>query len=266
MNRRRALVCLAPLLLVARAAWARDAEAKDRAAMTACLTGDYAKGVALLTELFVETKDPTYLFNQGRCYEQNRRYEDAIARFQEYLRAGRKLSSAEKADARKHIADCKGLLADQAVPQPLASEAPAAQPAVPAPAMAPAPVAEPVPAIIEQPPKRPDTGAGWRAAGVITAAVGGAALIVGAALNLKVNGMADDLEKTDRYSDAKEADRETYRTLGWVSYGMGAACLAAGAVLYVLGFRSPGSSSPSSVTLAPALAPSQAGAVLQGVF
>ena len=46
----------------------------------ACLSGDYTKGVAILSELFVDTKDPTYLFNQGRCFEQNRRYDDAIAR------------------------------------------------------------------------------------------------------------------------------------------------------------------------------------------
>jgi hypothetical protein len=32
----------------------------------ACLSGDYTKGVAILSELFVDTKDPTYLFNQGR--------------------------------------------------------------------------------------------------------------------------------------------------------------------------------------------------------
>ena len=70
----------------------------------ACLSGDYTKGVAILSELFVDTKDPTYLFNQGRCFEQNRRYEDAVARFEEYLRiAEGKLDAADRAAAEKHI-------------------------------------------------------------------------------------------------------------------------------------------------------------------
>jgi hypothetical protein len=37
-------------------------DAKEKAARTACLAGDYAKGVTLLSELFVETKDPNWIF------------------------------------------------------------------------------------------------------------------------------------------------------------------------------------------------------------
>jgi len=268
MNRRRCLLCLVPLLLLARVGWAGDAEAKDRAALTACLTGDYGKGVALLTELFVATKDPTYLYNQGRCYEQNRRYEDAIARFQEYLRAGRRLSRAEKADAQKHIADCKELLADQAPPQPVVSEPPPAlgAAAVPAPAVVLAPVSEPTPAFARQRAAQPSAGAGWRTAGIVTAAIGGAAVVAGVALNLKVNSMAEDLEKTDQYSDAKESDRKTYRALGWAGYGVGVACVATGAVLYLLGRRPLRADSPPPVALVPTFATGQAGAVLQGAF
>jgi tetratricopeptide (TPR) repeat protein len=103
-------------LLVAKTARAKDAdvEAKERAARTNCLSGDYAKGAAILSELFVATKDPAFIYNQGRCFEQNSRYEDAIARFQEYLRVGRRLSRAEKADAEKHIVGCQTLLAERA--------------------------------------------------------------------------------------------------------------------------------------------------------
>jgi hypothetical protein len=54
-------------------------QSQERAARKACLTGDYAKGVDILSDLFIELRDPTFLFNQGRCFEQNRRYEDAIA-------------------------------------------------------------------------------------------------------------------------------------------------------------------------------------------
>jgi hypothetical protein len=61
-------------------------EAKEKAARTACLAGDYAKGVTLLSELFVETKNPNWIFNSGRCFEQNARFQEAISRFQEYKR------------------------------------------------------------------------------------------------------------------------------------------------------------------------------------
>ena len=104
-----------------------------------------------------------------------------------------------------------------------------------------------------------------RVAGIVTAAVGGAGLVAGVILNLKVNSMSSELQKTDGYSDGKESDRKTYQTLGWVGYGMGAACVATGAVLYYLGQRS-GTTGSSSVAILPTLAPGQAGAILKGTF
>jgi hypothetical protein len=109
----RSLAACAAFILAARAAQAKDVDAQEREARTACLAGDYAKGVAILSKLFVSTKDPVFIYNQGRCFEQNHRYEDAVARFQEYLRVGRKLSKTEKAEAEKHVADCQDLLAKQ---------------------------------------------------------------------------------------------------------------------------------------------------------
>jgi tetratricopeptide (TPR) repeat protein len=111
------LVVVACLLLAVRAAQAREQArevgVKERAAKTACLAGDYAKGVAILSELYVSTNDPVHIFNQGRCFEQNHRYDDAVSRFREYLRVGRQISRSDKADAQKHISDCQDLLAKQ---------------------------------------------------------------------------------------------------------------------------------------------------------
>jgi hypothetical protein len=84
-------------------------------------------------------------------------------------------------------------------------------------------------------------------------------------INLKVNSIASDLKKIDGYSPSRESDRKTYETLGWVGYGVGAACVATGGVLYVLGTRSENHSSPP-VALVPAFAPNQAGAVVKGTF
>jgi hypothetical protein len=111
----------------------------------------------------------------------------------------------------------------------------------------------------------PESGAGLRTAGIITAAVGGAALVAGVVFNVKANGLASDIKKLDNYSGSKESDRSTYETLGWVGYGVGAACIAAGAVLYGLGLRA-GSASSSSVAFGPAVGPGQASMLVQGSF
>ena len=95
--------------------------------------------------------------------------------------------------------------------------------------------------------------------------VGGAALVAGVAFNLKVNSIASGYETRGGYTQSKESDRSTYETLGWVSYGVGGACAATGAVLYLLGRRSDSSAS-ASVAIVPSFAPGQAGAVLKGDF
>jgi hypothetical protein len=93
--------------LAARSHGANKRQTLDREARKACLSGDYAKGVAILAELFVETNDPVYLYNQGRCLQENVRYQEAVERFREYLSEARKLSAGDRANAERHIADCE---------------------------------------------------------------------------------------------------------------------------------------------------------------
>jgi hypothetical protein len=257
---RSLLIVLMPLLLASQTARAGSRESRERAARLACLSGDYAKGVAILSELFIDTKDANHIYNQARCLEQNMRHAEAIGRFQEFLRVGKNLSKDDQADAQKHIADCKGLIASQQ------------QPAAVAPVVAPPPavatvVAAAPPPMLQQTSPQPasESGAGLRTAGIITAAFGGAAVVTGIILNLKVNSMASDMQKTNGYTDTKDSDRKTYETLGWAGYGVGAACVAAGAVFYYLGARS-GAAGTASVALVPAFAPGQAGAIVKGVF
>ena len=221
------------------------------------MAGDYTLGVRLLSELFVSSKDPGFIYNQARCFEQNRRYEDAIGRFHEYLRAGKKLSAEEKTDAEKHIADCKELLA---------SEKPQVVPPPPVPASPPETeklsAAEKPSTTVHQ--TNPAAGSpGLRTGGIATASAGGAVLVAGIVFNLKSNSLAQDLKKTDGYTSGKESDRKTYATLAWLGYGVGAACVATGAILYLLGSRSDGD---GTVALLPLFAPGQAGAVVKGAF
>jgi hypothetical protein len=98
---------------------AGDGHAKERAARKACLAGDTAKGVALLAELFIDTRDATHIYNQARCFEQNHRYEDAISRYREFLKKSPRLSEKDRADVEKQIAECKGFLSPGAPITPI---------------------------------------------------------------------------------------------------------------------------------------------------
>ena len=187
----------------------------------------------------------------------------------------KKLSEEEKADTQKHIGDCQAqLVAQSGQPATVAPAVQAAPPVAPPTAAqvpaASAPAVAPVQVMGEQAgpsnsPAAVSQGAGLRTAGVITAAVGGAALVAGVILNLKVNSMASDFENLNGYTDSKESDRKTFETLGWVSYGVGAACVVTGSVLYILGLQS-GKQGSTSMALVPALGPGGAAAMLKGGF
>jgi len=224
--------------------------------------------VEILTDLFIDTGDLTYVFNQGRCFEQNRRYEDAIGRFREYLVKGAQLSDADRSDAEKHIAICQSYLGivepsqptSKLMPAPMAE--PLATPQPSATAGSPSSVAA-----LQQTAKASDDhgGSGLRIAGVVTAAIGGAALLSGVILNIKVNSMSSDLEKTDNYTRNSDSTRKDYKTLGWVSYGVGAVCVASGAALYYLGWRK-SQGSRVEVALLPSFMPGMTGDMLTGGF
>jgi hypothetical protein len=266
----RSLAILAvflPFMLSASAARAASKDAKERAAKKACLAGDTAKGVELLAGLYVDTNDPTFIFDQGRCFELAHRYEDALSRFREYLMKVVNPSDQDKADTDKHIAACQSYLAAQAaVAQP---PAPAEAAKVPTPLAAPvatqpAPAPPMVVSASQSIPAR-DSGSGLRTAGIITASVGGAALLAGVELNLKVNSMTSDLEQPNNYNRSTDSTRKDYKTMAWIGYSVGAACVASGAVLYYLGW-SRGHDSSATLALAPAVAPGTVGAVLAGGF
>ena len=81
--------------------------------------GNYQKGAEILVRLFIQTRDAAYLYNQGRCYQQNHRWAEAIDRFREYLRKGPDLNKRAKREAREQIAECEANLSKEtAIPQP----------------------------------------------------------------------------------------------------------------------------------------------------
>lgn len=235
-------------------------EVRERSAKRACLTGDPTEGVAILTDLYLDTKDPTHLFNQGRCFEQNRRYEDAVGRFREYLVKAKNLSQADKTDTEQHIASCESYLQDQ--PTRLAGTPP--KTAEDSHTTEGASVLDKKQLDVSMPPVK-DTGEAGRGlritgGGLVVAGVTG--LAVGALLNLKANSMSSDLNND--WNPALNATRGTYKTAAWIGYTAGAVCSVAGAVLYYWGWRR--ETRAASIAVLPSIGRDMAGPLLRVFF
>jgi hypothetical protein len=261
---------VAILLALASPADAKDdsqVAAQERAAKKACAMGDYQKGAEILTDLFLTTNDPTYIYNQARCYEQNNLWDRAIARFREYLRKAKHLTEKERAETEQHVAECEAAQSRALAPAtPARSEQPS-----PAPAVGPQPAAtvgaEGIPAVSRTPPtdgpgRNGSPGRGLRIAGVATGVVGLAAIGVGVGFALKTQAISSNEEKNGP-TGAQEDDRKRYEAWGWVSYGVGAAALATGVILYIVGRSGDG---PNQVALLPAASSTGAGLSLAGRF
>lgn len=95
-------------LLLAPLAQASEATVDSRGdeARTACMAGDFQKGVRLLAELYTASDDPIWIFNQARCYHQNAQPALALSRFQEFIRKSKGGPDDEDVrDAQKYIAE-----------------------------------------------------------------------------------------------------------------------------------------------------------------
>jgi hypothetical protein len=278
------LGCLAGLALATPSARADRNDERIRAAKKACLAGDVKTGAEILADLYVKTNDSVFIFNQGRCFEQNGKYEEAILRFREYLVKKQDAGEASDPAAEKHIANCQALLDSQRQkdrPMPsLALPAPSPAPGVLVPAASPPPVAASSEMVAStggmpgsaqpdltqsrtdrSPPSSP--GAGLRIGGVAVAAVGVAGIAAGVVLNLKANSLATEIETDRPYLRSRESTRQDYVTWMWISYGVGAACLAGGAALYGLGYWQ---GKNDRLSFLPSVGPGWMGAHLQGVF
>lgn len=261
------LIGMSPAVAASRQVRA-NRDAQENAARKACLIGDYGNGVAILADLFIKHRDPAYIFNQGRCLEQNLRYRDALGRFEEFLRIseGTKGDLDARAEAHKHINDCRAKLMDEEKSQVRPTE-----PALDSPLRStPQPLPEPAPttAIIQGSNASPEPAKGGKGlviAGMVTGGLGIAAAITGVAFNIKANTMANEMETTvDGYTPSKDTSQKTYQSLAWVGYGVGAACVLTGTILTIVGLGR--SSAGAKVALAPTASPNHAGVVFRGVF
>ena len=254
-------------------AWLPQAHAKskpetpDKAAKKACAAGDFRKGVEILADLYVQTDDTTFIYNQGRCYEQNHQWVSAVDRFREYLRKTKNPTPDLNAEVERHITDCR-LLQDEETKK----SAPPPQPAPPLPvtAVSPTPPPPPQPTAPVAPgpdvttrPAPTEAGSSLRTSGLIVGGIGLATLVTAVVLNLKANSLADEANAS--HDLAKESSQKSYKTGALLCYGVGGAALIAGTVVYLVG-RAKGTAKSSSVALLPIWSPGEAGLAITGEF
>ena len=274
MNGRAKLIVVALLaLVVASAALTSAARAESRGKQTA--EAHYEKGMKAYTlghfpeaiEEFEKAYDlraePIFLYNIAQSHRQDNNLQRAIFFYRRYLEA--EPDAKNRPEIEKRIKDMETQLGEQkehggTATGSVPAAAPVSAPVAPPPASPAVLVPAPQP---EQPaPLAKNPGRGLRIAGITTAAVGVAGVGLGVAFGLHANTLHDEAY-SPRWNAAKLDSSKTYRTLEWVSFGVGGAAIVAGGLLYYFGW-SAGTEAP--VALAPMLAPGTGGAVLCGRF
>jgi hypothetical protein len=226
---------------------------RPRAALGACGSGDVKKGISILAELYAETRNPSFVFNQARCYQQNGQLEAARQRFSEYLRVGQNEPAEDLRRAQAYVREIDDTLARQPPrPGPIIVTAPAPDPSA-----------------------REGRARTLRATGVALTVLGLAAVGTGVYMSLKVQATTRDVENrfanmgvvTDPGALQRElSNGGRYETWQWVSYGIGVAALAGAATTFLVGgfpFSPARSTSETSVSLTPVAMPGKVGGVFR---
>lgn len=193
-------------------------DAREVRAKTACAAGRVDEGVELLAALFAETGDVNYVYNQGRCYQQNGVTDKAINRFKEYLRRATSLAAADRQEVELFITELEKTERRQAAE---AAEASAARE------------------------HTAGDSSRLRKIGLGLSAVGALAVATGVVLSFKVRNWEHEVEQ--RVDQREMVDNQELsgwmrdggrlETFQWVAYGVGAAALAGGATCFLVGHR-----------------------------
>jgi hypothetical protein len=282
---------IAALATVAGSAPARAQEdPRPREAKAACAAGDVQRGIALLADLYAETNDMAWVFNQGRCYQQNGQLESAINRFREYLRRPARTTPEMRDEAEAFIVELEAQLRDRPADRARAgggsgtptTDAAGASPATDTQALDAGPLplspetaaaattltGDPTQARASAPP-----AGGGRGLLVGSAVLGGTGVVALAvaivsstrirALEKEVSGWSAQAAGTHSVSDWKDRQitGDLHEKIQWVGYGVAALTLAGSATFLFLASRR-----ASEVSLLPALHAGGGGATLSVAF
>jgi hypothetical protein len=233
---------------------AQEVDPRPAEALAACGAGDVNKGIGILAQLYAESRNPTFVFNQGRCYQQNGQLEQSKQRFREYLRVGKDEPAEDRKRAEAYVAEI-----DNEIERRRAEEAALrAQPGSPA--------AEA---------RRRRT---LRVVGIVLGGVAVASLGVGIFASQKVSSLERQYEgkiadgsvvyqEEERQElDELKASGYRYETVQYVSLGLALAAAAGAATTFALaGLGWPGSPPPerTQIALTPVVSPGLLGGQLQ---
>ncbi len=205
---------IAITLASAGAARAQGEDPRPTQALTACASGDVQRGIDLLAALYAETREPAFVFNQGRCYQQNGQLEAAAQRFREYLRVGQDEPASDRQRAVTYIAEIEQSLARQRT------------------------------ALATPPPPEPENARrSLRLASFALAGISAATLGTGAVLSWRVRVKERQVERPFRQEPGivegsvlsrQLTDGGRLETWQYVAYGLGVATLAGAVTTFVL--------------------------------
>jgi tetratricopeptide (TPR) repeat protein len=249
----------------------QTAEAHYEKGMKAYTLGHFLEAIEEFERAYELRSEPIFLYNIAQSHRQNNTPQRAIFFYRRYLEADP--NAKNKPEIEKRIKDMETELnAQKEREHAAAAPAPAptgvVQPTPPPPAVAPqwtataptpaptAQITQPVPVESAQQ-GRP----GLRIAGIATAGVGAAAVVAGIVFGVHANSLRSD-SLSGTYDDSKYQDSKSFRTLEWVSFGVGGAALVTAGVLYYFGL----SAKDTPVAIAPLFAPGVGGAAVFGRF
>lgn len=224
MTRLPSIGLVVTALLAAPAARAQQADSREVDAKKACLGGHPDRGIELLADLYAETNDPTYIYNQGRCFEQNGRGGEAVTRFREYLRKATGIGADERAQVQARIDAIEAEARPAPVPPPVS------------PVVSPAPAA---PVLVAAPDSsaREARARHLRIAALAASGVALAAAAVGVVEGLRARSLSQEVTndaKNGTYSQSKFDSGERAQTFEVIGYSVAGAGLVAAGVLYGL--------------------------------
>jgi tetratricopeptide (TPR) repeat protein len=200
-------------------------------ARRACASGQLERGIQLLADLIAENNDAAAIYYQARCYQENGRPEQALARFQEFLRLSPNLSARGRDEVTTAISRLEYALAEKTRQESLAART----------ARAPTPPADG---------ELLSRSGYWRIPTrreltVATATVGVVALAGSVYFGLRAHGFERDIERQSRFQPVAEAEfqrryQQGKRAASWqvISTVVAALALGQSAVLHFL-YRRP---------------------------
>jgi hypothetical protein len=250
-------------------------EQREADARKACAAGRVEAGIEVLAELLTEYSHPNYIYNQGRCYQQNGRAEQAISRFKEYLRAAQDISADERERVERFIKELEAEVQASAPsvpppPPPVTGTETPPPPVAGEPSAKPAATPPPVELSRKPPPERSGT---LRTAAIALGVVGLAGVATGVVSTLQVRSLETEVEtaRIGQFNGVKLSQQQEkarrFETLQWIGYGVGAAAVAGAVVCLIMDSGAPAAEASRGVRLAGTIGPDgQPRLVLSGRF